>query len=172
METVIVPADALVALADLASYRSFVAADWTLDQLRAHFAAEAARGAMVAWGAGESGNWRIAVVRERGPGGFREFAAPIRATGRLLHLVGYDELTMAAQFADVRLPEPHGGVWPVAVQPGWYECRVLVQPSTTPPSPTARRSSVRRRLTSGWSCCRRWHSVGSRAGVPWFQPGE
>ena len=126
---------------------------------------------MVAWGAGESGNWRIAVVRERGPGGFREFAAPIRATGRLLHLVGYDELTMAAQFADVRLPEPHGGVWPVAVQPGWYECRVvqLYDPAQSDSEEVFRQETPHFRLELLPSDGIR---SGAGPGVPWFQPGE
>ncbi len=171
METVVVPADALVALADLADYRSFVAADWTLSQLRAHFATEAARGAMVAWGVGESGNWRIAVARERGPGGFREFAAPIRATGRQLHLVGYDELTMAAQFPDVRLPEPHGGAWPVAVAPGWYECRVvqLYDPALADSPEVFHQQTPHFRLEllpAGGG------RPGAGPGVPWFPHGE
>lgn len=171
METVIIPADALVALADFADYRSFVAADWTLDQLRAHFTAEAARGTIVAWGAGESGNWRVAVARERGPGGFREFTAPIRATGRQLHLVGYDELTMAAQFPEVRLPEPRGGAEPVPVEPGWYECRVvqLYDPALADSEEVFHQETPHFRLELLPS--RGGAGPGTGPGVPWFQPG-
>jgi hypothetical protein len=126
METIIVPADALVALVDLSVYRSFVAAEWTLDSIRAHFAAEMRHGTMIAWGAGESGNWRIEVAHQsEGANGFREFVAPIRASTGRLHLSSYDELTMAAQFPEVRLPRQRGEDLSVEVEPGWYECRVV-----------------------------------------------
>src|SRR5579883_1304886 len=125
METV-VPAEYLLALVDLAAYRSFVAPDWTLESLRQHFAAEMARVAMLAWGTGAPGNWRVEVARERvGGAGFRECSGRIPATTERLHLTSYDELTVAAQFRDVRLPRPGTEEWVVAVEPGWYGCRVV-----------------------------------------------
>ncbi|AWM40378.1 hypothetical protein C1280_27555 [Gemmata obscuriglobus] len=121
----VVPAEYLIAVVDLAAYRTFVAPDWTLDAIREHFAAEIARGTMLAWGTGASGNWRVEVIRDRAGGGFRECAGRVRATTGQLHLTSYDELTVAAQFRDVRLPRAGTEAWAVAVEPGWYDCRVV-----------------------------------------------
>jgi hypothetical protein len=99
MATIVVPADYCLAIFDAQAYSSFVDSDWTLPQLREHLVAEMGRGAILAWGTGAPGNWRIEVtVGLSSHRGVREFAARLRATGPHLHLTSYDELTAAAQF--------------------------------------------------------------------------
>jgi hypothetical protein len=169
VETVVVPAEYLLAVVDLAAYRSFVAPDWTLDAIREHFAAEVARGAMLAWGTGAPGNWRVEVTRERGPqGGFRECAGRVRVTADRLYLTSYDELTVAAQFRDVCLPRPGTEEWAVAVEPGWYDCRVvqLYNPALADTETVFHQETphFRLELVKGAGKGRRPRV----AGVPWF----
>jgi len=126
VQTFVVPADYCLALIDAAAYPSFVAEGWTLEGICRHFAEQMGRGTMVAWGTGAPGNWRVEVggARRIG-GGHREFTGLIRASRGQLHLTSYDELTMAAQFADVRLPRPGTGEWSVRLATGPYTCRVV-----------------------------------------------
>jgi hypothetical protein len=126
MEMIVVPAEGLVALVDVAAYSPYLGPDWTLEGMSQHLATEMDRGVIFAWGVGESGNWRIEVARETSPvSGFRACAGRVQATTPLLHLTSYDELTAAAQFADVRLPRSGTEEWVVAVEPGWYDCRIV-----------------------------------------------
>jgi hypothetical protein len=126
LETLVIPGEALVALVDLAAYRPFVAPDFTLERMSQHLIAEADAGVLFAWGVGEVGNWRVQIAAGRlSDGGYRECSGRIRATTTPLHLTSYDELTVAAQFADVHLPRSGTEDWVVAVEPGWYDCRVV-----------------------------------------------
>ena len=129
MGLLVLPAEYCVALIDAAAYPSFVDEAWTLPQIRKHFVRQMNAGTMLAWGTGASANWRIRVGgRGRGGGGtarvYREFMGRITATGKKLHLTSYDELTMAAQFEHVRMPEKGTEGWFVPVKPGEYDCRV------------------------------------------------
>ena len=57
--------------------------------------------------------------------GFREVTGSITASqGRLL-LSNYESLTMAAQFADVTLPEAPERDQILSVSPGTYDCRIV-----------------------------------------------
>lgn len=126
MGLIVIPADYCVALIDAAAYPSFVDPDWTLLQIRNHFVAQMNQKTMLAWGTGASGNWRISVTtRSEVAPGYREFTGRITATGARLHLMSYDELTMAAQFEDVILPQKGTADWSVSVEPGEYKCRVV-----------------------------------------------
>jgi hypothetical protein len=127
MDSFVIPADYCVALIDAAAYPSFVDANWTLPQIRAHFVAQMNQGTMLAWGTGAPGNWRISIANgpRTGQKGYREFTGRISATGKKLHLTSYDELTMAAQVEDVKLPRKGTDGWFISVGPGDYECRVV-----------------------------------------------
>lgn len=126
VETFIVPADYCLAIIDTVAYPSFVAEEWTLDDIRHHFAEQMALGTMVAWGTGAPGNWRIEVGGARRiSGGHREFVGRLRATNGVLHLTSYDELTAAAQSAEVRLPRSGTEEWAVRLAAGQYTCRVV-----------------------------------------------
>jgi hypothetical protein len=127
MDSFVIPADYCVALIDAAAYPSFVDSNWTLPQIREHFVAQMNRATILAWGTGAPGNWRISVATGRGTAtkGYREFTSRITATGNKLHLTSYDELTMAAQVEDVKLPRKGTDEWFIPVGPGDYECRVV-----------------------------------------------
>ena len=109
-----------------ATYEGFVEPDWQLQQLFRHFAAQMGKRSLLMWGAGLEGVWRVE-VRQRWSraSGFREVSGPIRVVGGAVLVTNYESLTMAAQFADVRLPERHQRDSLVELPDGEYACRVV-----------------------------------------------
>jgi len=56
---------------------------------------------------------------------FRRIAGPIRSSRGRLHLLNYESLTMAAQFADVTLPEPELEHLVITVPVGAHTCEIV-----------------------------------------------
>jgi hypothetical protein len=105
------------------AYEGFVAEDWTYESLFAHFAAQTARRALLLWAtSADGGSWTVAL--EGTLAGARSATGPITSRQGRLCLVNYETLTMAAQFADVTLPEPHLADLELEVVPGAYACTV------------------------------------------------
>jgi hypothetical protein len=126
-----------LAILDPVGYRSFVDDDWTLDQLIEHFRSAINDRHLAIWGTGRENTWRVDVCFERsGAAGFREFNALLHASGEHLLLTDYETLTMAAQFKDVRLPEPHQQDLLIPVLPGLYLCRVVQSFDSRSQNPT------------------------------------
>ncbi len=126
----------LLAIIDPDAYRGFVGADWTWDTILSHFLQEMHERHLLIWGTGMEHFWHIDVsFTPTRMTGFREIIGSITASkGRLL-LTNYESLTMAAQFPDVVLPEPHEHRQLLAVSPGLYDCRIvqLSDPSSDAP---------------------------------------
>src|SRR4051812_17130606 len=97
-----------LALVDPDAYEGFVSEDWTSDELFAHLIEQMARKRLLVWSSTLAFVWQIAIrFKTSDERGFRVTAGPIVASqGRLL-LTSFDGLSMAAQYADVILPEPH-----------------------------------------------------------------
>lgn len=113
-------------LVDPSSYRSFVDANWTLDQLVRHFKAEIKEQRLAIWGTGREGIWRVEVRFCRSSeSGFREHTTLLRASAGHFLLANYETLTMAAQFEDVQLPEAHDITSLISLAPGLYSCRIV-----------------------------------------------
>src|SRR6266508_3748981 len=97
-----------LALVVPAAYETFVASDWTLGQILAHFRAQMTRRSLLIWGTGLEGFWKVDVVLKKSKvKGFRAVNGPLQVVGGSLLLTNYESLTMAAQFKDVTLPEKH-----------------------------------------------------------------
>jgi hypothetical protein len=115
-----------MALVDPAGYRSFVGADWTLNQLVRRFKEEMGNRRLVIWGTGREDCWRVEVCFHRSDfQGFREFCCQLRASTDRLALTNFESLSMAAQFADVSIPEAHQLDLLIPVIPGNYQCRIV-----------------------------------------------
>ncbi len=107
-------------------YESFVAADWELEQLTAHFRIQMRRERLLLWGTGCEGLWLVDVRRApSGITGFREVTGTIESSAGRLALTNYESLTMAAQFEDVTLPQTHEQDQVLEVPRGRYRCRVV-----------------------------------------------
>lgn len=115
-----------LALIDPDAYNGFVDEDWSLDQLMDHFRAEMGGRRLLIWGTGQEGFWRVRVGRQgSAAGAFREISGPIAVSAGRLLLTNFESLTMAAQFADVSLPQDHDRDLLLDVPSGTYSCRVL-----------------------------------------------
>jgi len=116
----------ILALIDPDAYEGFVDADWSIEAIKAHFMAQAARSRLVLWGTGAEWVWPVEVRFARSNvQGFREFESSIESSkGRLL-VTSFDSLSMAATYPDVTLPEPACRDDVFTVPPGRYRCRVI-----------------------------------------------
>ncbi|MBE1485356.1 hypothetical protein [Plantactinospora soyae] len=116
-----------LALVDHHAYDGFVDKQWTYDTLFAHFRAAMAQRSLLLWGTGREGFWTVdVVVGEPAPqAGFRRTSGPIQVTSGQLHVLNYESLTMAAQFADVRLPEPYMRDLVLELPTGSYGCEIV-----------------------------------------------
>jgi hypothetical protein len=117
----------LLALLDPHSYQGFVAEEWTYDSIFEHFGKAMTRRSLLIWGTGMENSWTVDVIigELAPPGGFRRTAGPIRVTGGRLYLGNYEALTMAAQFPDTRLPEPHDQHLVFEVPAADWHCEIV-----------------------------------------------
>ncbi len=116
----------LLALVVPATYEAFVATDWTLSQILAHFEAQLARRSLLIWGTGLEGLWKVDVVLTKAKvQGFRQMSGQLHVVGGSILLTNYESLTMAAQFKDVKLPEKHHEHLVVSLPDGDYTCRII-----------------------------------------------
>ncbi len=125
--TFVIPDDCgLLALYDPESYRPFIDENWTLEEILARFREAAAERSLLIWATGAEGNWRVAISQVPvQTSGVREVVGTIETRCGKLFVTSYDSLTMAAQFADEKLPPPHEAESYVSVEPGLHRCRVL-----------------------------------------------
>jgi hypothetical protein len=115
-----------LALVVPATYETFVASDWTLDQILSHFKNQMSQGSLLIWGTGLEGVWNVDVVlKQTKAKGFREVKGPLQIVGGSLLLTNYESLTMAAQFEKVTLPEQHQEDLLVSLPDGDYACRII-----------------------------------------------
>jgi hypothetical protein len=115
-----------LALVDPDAYDGFVGEDWNADELLAHLHEQMTRRHLLIWSTGQEGCWTVNVtLAPASADGAREVhGSIIVSTGRLL-LTNYESLSIAAQFADVRLPEEHQRDLVIAIPPGNYDSRVI-----------------------------------------------
>lgn len=115
-----------LALVVPAAYYTFVASDWTFDEILAHFKAQMSRRSLLIWGTGLEGFWNVEVVLQKTMvKGFREVSGPLQVQGGSLLVTNYESLTMAAQFKDVTLPEKHQKDLLISLPDGDYTCRII-----------------------------------------------
>jgi len=114
-----------MAIVDPDAYDGFVGADWETAALVRKFQDQMAARSLLIWGTGMESTWTVAVrAWSESANGFRQCTGTIRSSrGRLL-LTNYESLTMAAQFENIQLPEPHQADLVLLVEPGSYRCRI------------------------------------------------
>jgi hypothetical protein len=126
MSQYLLEAEAALALVDAQAYKSFVAENWTADQLMAHFSRQMQDRRLLMWGTGAPGKWRVEVtMRWSDEKGFREAQGSIAATTNRLLFADYAVLSRAAEFPNNRLADEEPGDMWVTLRPGVYQCRVV-----------------------------------------------
>jgi hypothetical protein len=116
-----------LALLDPDAYAGFVSKEWTYDSIFKHFRKAMVGQSLLLWGTGREDTWTVDILigESAPPGGFRRTAGPIRVTGGRLYLANYEALTMAAQFLDTILPEPHDQHLTFEVPAGDWHCEIV-----------------------------------------------
>jgi hypothetical protein len=109
-----------------ATYETFVANNWTFDQIVSHFKAQMARRSLLIWGTGLEGFWKVNIsLKQVDVKGVREVQGPLEVVGGSLLLTNYESLTMAAQFKHITLPERHQEDLLIPLCNGNYTCRII-----------------------------------------------
>ena len=119
--------DGFIGLLNAATYKSFVDDDWQFDQLMTHFVDQMNVGNIIIWQTNNSdgGNWLLSFQEQpSGISPFRQFDQFINVTVGELFLTNYSDLTMAAQFSDVSIPEAHNADLKIELENGWYKITV------------------------------------------------
>jgi hypothetical protein len=102
-------------------YKTFVSNDWTLNQLFSHFVEEINNDHLILWGTGSENIWSVSFVNEASPiESFREFSRSIEVTTGRIFLTNYEDLTMAAQYDDEKIPSGHNTDLFVDIDNGRY----------------------------------------------------
>ena len=123
MQFTVTDGSGFLAIVDPDSYQGFVAEDWTYESLLDHFAQEMRRRSLLVWATSEhGGTWTVTTDAPSRTG--RSVTGTIVSTGGRLCLTDYESLTMAAQFPDVTLPEPHMADLVFEVPAGTLACTV------------------------------------------------
>jgi hypothetical protein len=120
-----IPADyGCLAILDPENYVGFVSEDWALEGLKNHFITQNSNGSLVSWGC-SYGNWIVKlIIGSASETGNRSFVSGFKSDGKIL-VTSYESLTMAAQFEDASLPEPHETGQVIDVPPSDYKVSVV-----------------------------------------------
>ena len=111
-----------IAIVNTDKYVSFVHEDWEFPQLTNHFIHEMNKENLIVWKTGLEGEWTIAFLNSpSSEKSFREFSKTIVVTSEQLFLTNYEDLTSAAQFADIKIPNVHNADLVIKLENGKYK---------------------------------------------------
>jgi hypothetical protein len=118
--------DGFIAIVNTDKYSSFVDNDWELDQLMAHFINQMNQDSFVIWATNyQGGDWQVKITdKPSNDKVYRQFSKTIQVTTGELYLTNYTDLTMAAQFADEKVPSKHNSNLFVKIPNGKYELQI------------------------------------------------
>ena len=112
-------------LVNVDKYDSFVSEDWKFNDLRERFIREMNQGNMLFWSTGQEGLWKVRVTTKKEEiKSFRTISGDINVTDEKLFLTNYEDLSMAAQFQDQRLPLKHNTDLKLRIENGNYEVQI------------------------------------------------
>lgn len=113
------------AIVNADKYPSFVKRDWHFNDLKQHFTEAMNNETLIIWGTGMEGDWSVKFVEQPSPQqAFREFQKIIRVTTGGLYLTNYEDLTLAAQFEDRKIPAMHRSDLFVPMNNGRYNLTI------------------------------------------------
>ena len=95
-----------LAIVNSDKYQSFVDSDWELHQLFSRFVDEMNNGNLIIWATGYENEWTVIFLDKPSDHvAFREFSKSIHVTNGKLFLTNYEDLTIAAQFQEEKIPQ-------------------------------------------------------------------
>jgi hypothetical protein len=106
-------------------YNSFVSEDWQLQQLFKRFVDEINNGNLILWSTGSENVWTVNFVNEPSETkSFREFHKTLEVTNGKIFLTNYEDLTMAAQYNEEKIPAKHNTDLAIDLDNGRYEFKI------------------------------------------------
>jgi hypothetical protein len=106
-------------------YDSFVNEDWEFNDLKQRFIQEMNRNNLLFWSTGQEGLWNVRVTTEEAKHNtFKTLRGEISVTDEKLFLINYEDLSMAAQFRDEKLPLKHNANLGVRIENGNYSVKI------------------------------------------------
>ena len=107
------------------NFKSFVSEDWELSQLFKHFIDEMNSDNLILWSTSSENVWTISFVgKPSDKKSFREFYKTIEVTNKRVFLTNYEDLTMAAQYEDEKIPANHNADLYLQLDNGRHEFQV------------------------------------------------
>ena len=106
-------------------YNSFISEDWQLPQLFKRFVDEMNNDNLILWATGSENTWRVNFVNEPSETkSFREFHTTLEVTNGKIFLTNYEDLTMAAQYCDERIPAKYNADLSIYLDNGRHEFKI------------------------------------------------
>jgi hypothetical protein len=97
-----------LAIVNADNYKSFVDHDWEYGQLIKHFVDQMNNNSLIIWATCLEGERTIHFTdKQSNEKSFRQFSKFINVTSGQLWLINYEDLTVAAQFEDEKIPLNH-----------------------------------------------------------------
>jgi len=114
-----------LAIVNADKFNSFINEQWDLLQLLNRFVDEMNKEHLIIWATGLENKWTVDFTNKpTNKKAFREFSKPIEVTDGQLFLTNYEDLTMAAQFADEKIPSTQNANLYIQLDNGKYEIAV------------------------------------------------
>lgn len=114
-----------LAIVNADKYNSFVNEEWTLPQLFKRFVDEMNQGNLIIWSTGSESRGTVNFVNEPSrKKSFKEFSKTMSVTDGRLFLTNYEDLTMAAQYADEKVPSQHNIDLEIKLDNGIYSFKI------------------------------------------------
>ncbi|MGG9963182.1 hypothetical protein [Ferruginibacter sp. SUN106] len=106
-------------------YNSFVSEDWRLSQLFNRFVDEMNNDNLILWSTGSENVWTVRFVNKPSDiKSFREFYKTLEVTSGKIFLTNYEDLTMAAQYHDDKIPAKHNADLSFDLDNGRHEFQI------------------------------------------------
>ena len=112
-------------LVNVDKYDSFVKKDWNFNDLQERFIHEMNLSSLLFWSTGQEGLWNVRITTDKQEHKtFRTITGEIKVTNEKLFLINYEDLSMAAQFQNQKLPLKHNAELGLRVENGSYEVQI------------------------------------------------
>ena len=106
-------------------YNSFFSEDWQLSQLFKHFVGEMNNDNLILWSTGSENIWTVNFVNKPSKKkSYREFYKTLEVTNGKIVLTNYEDLTMAAQYRDEKIPAKQHADLSIDLDNGRHEFQI------------------------------------------------
>ena len=114
-----------LAIVNADRYKTYIKEDWDLSELFGRFVEEMNNQNMIIWSTGCENKWTVTVTKTFSKNkALREISRTITVTKGRLYLRNYEDLTMAAQYEDEKIPAKHNNELYIEAENGIYKLTI------------------------------------------------